>query len=71
MKFAILGSSAEENWVGMSKTELEAISNDCFAFIGGELDTPAKAFDAHLMHGMNFAYDSFLNQRYRQLALRG
>jgi hypothetical protein len=34
MKFAILGCSAEKNYAGMSKSEMEAMSDDCFAYVG-------------------------------------
>jgi hypothetical protein len=44
MKFAILGCSEEKNWIGMSKIEMEAISDDCFAYIGALLK------EGHVIH---------------------
>jgi hypothetical protein len=33
MKFAILGHNAEQNWMAMPKSELEATSDKCFAYM--------------------------------------
>jgi hypothetical protein len=33
MKFAFLGCNVEQNWMAMSKSDLEAISDKCFAYV--------------------------------------
>jgi hypothetical protein len=33
MKFALLGCNVEQNWMAMPKSELEAISDNCFAYV--------------------------------------
>jgi hypothetical protein len=44
MKFAILGCSAEKNYASMSKSEMEAMSDDCFAYVGKLLK------EGHVIH---------------------
>jgi hypothetical protein len=37
MKFAFLGCNVEQNWMAMSKNDLESISDQCFAYISSLL----------------------------------
>ena len=44
MKFAFLGYNVEKSWIGMSKSELEAMSDKCFAYMSGLVK------DGHVIH---------------------
>jgi hypothetical protein len=44
MKFAFLGCNVEQNWMAMSKSEVEAMSGNCFAYLGTLLK------DGHFIH---------------------
>ena len=44
MKFACLGCNVEQNWIAMSKSELEAMSDKCFAYLEQLLK------DGHVIH---------------------